>query len=195
MAVATSILLSACNSSDSGSAGNTPTGLAAIAGVWDNTRNSKTSVEGEYAKNEAYEVITSDGKFYKFSYRGDEYSSLRGTSENCYKKIAEGTVSHLEGIKFWVELEEKYFWESLGVYIVIDSMTEYEIEIIDGNLKMYSREIIAISSKSEDGEDKVTILSSEEIDEVVENIKPLPPVSNGVTLEIMQSMQCESDES
>ena len=193
IALAASISIGACNGNSAKSTDDKATGLAAISGVWDVSRELETSMPDEYAINEGYEVITNDGKYYKFSYQGDEYTTLTGAAKNCYKIISAGTITYLQDDTFYLDFETPYFWESLDAEIIISRMSNYEIKIVDGMLKMYAIDLLAISGIFEEG-NVIKILSPEEIEEAIENIKLLSSAPNGITLETMQSMQCETDE-
>lgn len=130
---------------------------AEIAGVWDLSAEAETS-SGDYGMDEAYLIITPEGQYYEYDYKGDAFASLWGDSENCYEKSTVGTITKLENGSFYVDIniQEVIFIEQQADYSIVDGKLSAPATLLNPNGARIS--IDAVS---------------------------------GITLDEMQSMECE----
>lgn len=123
--------LTACgssNSSDKGfksaSSGQASGSVAELAGIWDLSAEAE-STNGVFGMDEAYLVITPEGEYYEYDFKGDAFASLWGDSENCYEKSTVGSITKLESGGFLVDVTVQDF-------IFIEQRVDYAI--VEGKL-------------------------------------------------------------
>jgi hypothetical protein len=105
-----------------------------LVGSWAQARIITGENEDDvFAVDEVVLVITESGEQYSFDYLGDNYASISGSYENCYRPYNVGNLRQVEGDRYLLAIgieEAATFWSDIDYELDAETLNITEQEYI-----------------------------------------------------------------